>query len=98
MGKIIPAIDEDVRREGHLQFDLEFRFKGRRRWRLGWRGPLTVYRGRPTKKSVEAAKRMTVEGETAYLPGGKVRVPNLEFRIVQKTFVVRRRLVSERSL
>jgi hypothetical protein len=101
MTKIIPAIDEDMGENGVPEFWLEFRPKGQkhRRWRLGGAGPLTVYRGKPTKVSIEEAKSITVDCETLYGPrhhSGKI--PNLEFRIVEKIFVVHRKLVSERSL
>lgn len=100
MGRIIPAVDEDMGEDGRAQFDLEFRPRGQkhRRWRLGGAGPLAVYRGKPSRKSIEEAKRITLEDETVYLANGKVRVPNLEFRVVEKIFVVKRRLVSEKEL
>jgi hypothetical protein len=98
MGVLEPAIDEDVGCEGSFQFDLEYRRKGSKHWRLGGGGPLNFRRGNFSRRIVEKAKRITIEDETEYLPNGKVRVPELEFRIVQKQFVVKRRLIAERDL
>jgi hypothetical protein len=98
MSALIPAIDEDVGVEGSFQYDLEFRRKGQKHWNLGGGGPLNFRRGKFSRRIVEKAKLITIEDETEYLPNGKVRVPELEFRIVQKEFVVKRALISERSL
>ncbi|MBD3260143.1 MAG: hypothetical protein GF334_00415 [Candidatus Altiarchaeales archaeon] len=98
MSKIVPAIDEDVGCEGSYRVDLEYRRKGQKRWQLGGGGPLTTRNGRVSKRMVERAKRLTVEDETIYRSDGKIVVPKLEFRIVQKQFLVKRRLISEKSL
>ena len=100
MSKIIPAIDEDMGEDGRPQFDLEYRPKGQRhrRWKLGGAGPLTVYRGKLARRSIEEAKKTTLEDETTYYPGKVPEVPDLEFRVVEKVFVVKRRLVSRKEM
>ncbi len=98
MGILVPAIDEDVGEEGSFQFDLEYRRKGEKHWNLGGGGPLNFRRGNFSRRIVERAKRITIEDATEYLPNRKVRVPKLEFRVVQKQFLVKRKLISEKEL
>jgi len=101
MPKIEKPVDEDPELDpGEAQFDLEYRLQGEKRWWCSHGGPLDVRGGKPTKISIRREKKLTLEDLSVYGEDGviKFKEPKVEWRIVKKEFVVKRSLVSERSL
>ena len=95
--KVIPAVDEDVGEKYMVQFDLEYREVGNKRWRMAAVN-LPMRKGKPTPRCVlNESNLLFWELTPEWFDGTKPKDPKVEFRVVKKEFVVNRTVVAEFS-
>jgi hypothetical protein len=95
--RVVPAIDDDLEnlnrsdlQEDRTFFELEYRIESEADWNLGHTGPLTIYRGKPSKSSVQKGIEIIRQDLEWELDGEE-----LKFRVVKKNIRVDRKVIAE---